>query len=221
MCDSSGDIWDRQAVRYVSLLLCLALVGTTSALFAQESINEVMERMKSTSAVSIAYRETRYLELFEKPVEASGTLYGMPPDLLIKEQRSPSREVLGVFADRYYYFNPTGEVRRTRAKDPEDPLNLHITAFQSLANGNLSLMYDVYDVAFVSEPDRWYLILTQKNVPRSPVRITVSGPERQRADRMEIHEDNGDRSVYQLEKDGEGESVRGSIDRLVSEITGR
>ena len=211
----------RKPSRLAYFVVFQALIVAGYPVFALDTVAAVMKRMESDSAVRIAYRETRYLELFEKPVETSGYLYGMPPDILIKEQLEPSREVMGIFADRYYYFNPAGEVRRSRAKDPEDPLNLHIMAFQALANGNQTILYEVYQVSFYTEPGRWYLILTEKNQPRSRVRITVSGAEDRRADKMEIHEEDGDRSVYRLEEDSEGEDVRAAVRGLEAELTGR
>lgn len=202
------------------LILLTAVIGSGPAL-AEDSVAAVMARMKSTSATRIAYRETRTLELFEKPQEASGLFYGMPPDLLIKEQLTPSREIMGILKDHYYYFNPESGVHHSRARDPDDPMNLHIIAFQALANGDWELMTELYNVAFFTEPGHWYMILSDKNESRSLLRITVSGSAGQAADKMEIHEADGERSVYRLEKDSEGESIKSTIQRLEAELTGQ
>ncbi|MCI0654549.1 MAG: hypothetical protein L0Y39_08750, partial [Methylococcaceae bacterium] len=191
------------------------------AAFAQDSVGAVMGRMKSESAVRIAYRETRYLELFEKPVESSGMFYGMPPDALIKEQWTPSREVMGILKDHFYYFNPASGLHQSRARDPDDPMNLHISAFQALANGDQDLLHELYKVSFFSEPGHWYMILSDRNGSQSQVRITVSGAAGQPAERIEIHEADGDRAVYRLAKDAEGESVRAAVLRLEAELTGQ
>jgi hypothetical protein len=188
---------------------------------AEDSFGEVVERMKSTSAVRIAYRETRYLELFEKPVESSGMFYGMPPDALIKEQLSPAREVMGILKDEYYYYNPDNGIHHSQERNPDDPMTLHIAAFQALANGNRDLLKALYRIAFFTEPGHWYMILSDRNESQSLVRITVSGAAGQPAERIEIHEADGDRSVYRLEKDAEGEGVRSSVLRLEAELTGR
>ncbi|MCI0667830.1 MAG: hypothetical protein L0Y43_07230, partial [Methylococcaceae bacterium] len=73
---------ERKRIRSVLglFMVCVSVIVPGRAAFAQDSVGAVMGRMKSDSAVRIAYRETRYLELFEKPVESSGMFYGMPPD---------------------------------------------------------------------------------------------------------------------------------------------
>ncbi|MGH8550182.1 MAG: LolA family protein [Methylococcales bacterium] len=188
---------------------------------AEDSVGAVVERMKSTSAVRIAYRETRYLELFEKPVETSGMFYGMPPDALIKEQLSPSREVMGILQDDYYYYNPENGLHHSQARNPDDPMTLQLAALQALANGNQDLLRELYRISFVTEPGHWYMILSDRNESQSLVRITVSGSAGQPAERIEIHEADGERSVYRLEKDAEGEGVRTSVLLLEAELTGQ
>ncbi|MGH8556940.1 MAG: LolA family protein [Methylococcales bacterium] len=209
-----------QAFRgFFSVLLSAIVVSCP--VFAQDSVDAVLERMKSTSANRIVYQETRYLELFDKPVEASGMFYGIPPDSLIKEQLTPSREVMGILKDRLYYFDPANGVRHSQARDSEDPMNLHIAAFQSLANGNRDLLNDLYSISFFTEPGHWYMILSDKNKSRSLIRITVSGSTQHPADKIEIHEADDDRSVYRLAKDAEGEDIRTAVLRLIAELTGQ
>lgn len=200
-------------------LSCLAGILAWHAVLAEDSVKAVVERMKSDSAVRIAYRETRYLELFEKPVEASGKFYGMPPDSLIKEQLKPSREVMGILKDHYYYFNPENGQHHSKFRDPADPLNLSISAFQALANGDQTLLNALYRISFFTEPGHWYMILSDQNASQPLVRITVSGPAGRPADKIEIHESDGDRSVYRLQKDGEGEEIRAAVRRLEAELT--
>lgn len=188
---------------------------------AQDSVDQVLQRMKSASAIRIAYRETRYLELFDKPVEASGRFYGMPPDTLLKEQLKPTREIMAILNDRLYYLDVARHLSHSQRKDPDDPMSLEITAFQALANGNRDLLNELYTISFATEPGHWYMILSGKNESKSLIRITVSGPSNEPADTIEIQEKDSDRSVYHIAKDAEGESVRTAIRNLEAELTGQ
>ena len=82
-------------------------------------------------------------------------------------------------------------------------------------------MDDYYRISFFSEPGHWHMILSDKNRADSLVRITVSGASGQPADKIEIHQADGDRSVYRLEKDGEGKSIQAAILQLEAKIVGR
>lgn len=201
---------------------CLLLSGAflCSSALSEDSVTAVIERMKSPFAIRIAYQETRYLELFDAPVDCSGFLYSLPPDGLIKEQKTPSREILGMLNQHFYYFNPQTGIHHARPREVDDPVDLRISAFQALANGNPEQLLEIYAVSFYTEPGRWYMILTEKNAAESQIRITVSGAAEQAADRFEIHESDGDRSVYELKKDAEGEKVRIAFRQLERELTG-
>jgi hypothetical protein len=65
------------------------------------------------------------------------------------------------------------------------------------------------------------MILSDKTAASALVRITVSGAAEEPADRIEIHQADGDRSVYLLAKDAEGEDVRSTIRKLEGELSGR
>ncbi|MCI0668665.1 MAG: enoyl-CoA hydratase/isomerase family protein [Methylococcaceae bacterium] len=146
---------------------------------------------------------------------------GAPPRRVSELPAPPSREVMGILKDHFYYFNPASGLHQSRARDPDDPMNLHISAFQALANGDQDLLHELYKVSFFSEPGHWYMILSDRNGSQSQVRITVSGAAGQPAERIEIHEADGDRAVYRLAKDAEGESVRAAVLRLEAELTGQ
>lgn len=214
---------DRKRHRTGREFIVAGLIGIAAcgAAAAQDTVEAVLERMKSVSAVRIAYEQIQYLEFFEKPVESSGMLYGMPPDSLVKEQLLPEREIMGILKDHLYYFDPKMGFRSSRARNPEDPLDLHIAAFQALANGNHGLLNAVYEVSFFTEPGHWYMILTDKTASEPLIRITVSGAAGKPADKFEMHESDGDRSVYQLRNHKAGEEIRAAVLRLEAELTGK
>lgn len=187
---------------------------------AQDSVGTVLERMKSTTATRLAYQETRYLELLEKPVKGSGYFYAMPPSLLIKEQTQPNYEIMAIRGNRLYYLNSDRGLHHIQDANNEDPIYIQLGAFLALVNGNRALMDALYRVSFVSEPGYWYMILMDKKNDEPLVRITVSGPTGQVADKFEIHQADGDRVVYTLKMDGEGDAVKASILELEAKLTG-
>src|SRR5665811_2460809 len=102
------------ALVFASMLISFMAVNISRA---DDSLAALMQRMKSDTAVRIAYQETRTLELMEKPWQGSGYLYSLPPDIMIKEQLLPERLLMGIDGDNMFYFDPIKDVRHQGEMD--------------------------------------------------------------------------------------------------------
>ena len=189
---------------------------------AEDTLEAVMARMKPQTAVRISYRETRYLDLLNNPWHGSGYLYALPPDLMIKEQLQPQREVMAAGSTDLYYYDPVNDVRHHKAVDPDDALSLHVNAFQALINGNTSLLGDLYRLRFTAAARQWQVTLDslseEGDVPLTT--ILMSGKAAAPADRIDVFLADGDHSEYRLRRDAEGEQVKQHILQLYAEVKG-
>jgi alkanesulfonate monooxygenase SsuD/methylene tetrahydromethanopterin reductase-like flavin-dependent oxidoreductase (luciferase family) len=181
-----------------------------------------MARMKPQGAVSIHYDEVRYLELLDKPWHGSGFLYALPPDKMIKEQWKPNREIMGADGKRLYYYDPSNDVRRSTEMRANDPAAAHVDAFRALLNGNRELIDSLYRVEFLSTPERWQLTLTSKTaeIGATLAKIVISGLPEKPADKIEIHQADGDRSKLALLPEPASESLHAKVNALYKELQG-
>ena len=104
------------------MLVILTVISFAKPVLSDDTLATVIQRMQPESAIKIAYQETRYLELMEQPWKASGYLYALAPDVLIKEQQQPVREIMGANDDKMFYYDPVNDVRHHGLMTPDDPI---------------------------------------------------------------------------------------------------
>ena len=207
-----------------SLLLVFSLfLFLGKPAYANETLAEVMARMKPDSAVKIHYRETRYLELLDEPWQGSGYLYALSPDVLIKEQWYPQRQVMGARGRDLFYFDPFNDVRHHGEMQTDDPVSFHVLAFKALINGDRQLLQEIYQLEFNSSVERWTLTLTAKqpSAQNTLATIIIAGEPGQVASSIKVIQADGDRSEFVLEREAEGEKLQTKVARLLTELQGQ
>lgn len=204
----------------IATILALAFIACIKPVHSEDTLASVMQRMRPESAVRIAYRETRFLELMREPWQATGFLYALAPDVLVKEQQTPVREVMGASRDQMYYFDPARDVRRHREMDSDDPLSLNVAAFKALVTGDRQLLGKMYRFEFCSNPEQWTLTLTGHKVKKPTVKIIVTGSAGQQANKIVVQQPDGDRSEFILTEAVRGEHLKDSIRQLNQELIG-
>jgi len=199
------------------LLLMVFFINNADA---EDSIDALMQTMKSNVAVKMAYQEIRTLELMDKPWHGSGYMYSMPPDLMIREQLKPKRLLMAVKADKMYYFDPDNHIRHEGEMDDGSPLSLNVAVFKALMNADNELLRDMYLIDFSSQPKRWIMSLKSKQQSDSGFNIVVSGLSDQQVDTIIIKQPDGDQSEFILEQQGTGNEVKTTLLKLEQELTG-
>ena len=187
---------------------------------ANDSLAELMQRMKSEAPVKIAYKETRILELMDQPWLGSGFMYSKQPDLMIKEQLKPNRLLMGVKGENLFYFDPAKNIRHQSEMNELDSISLSVAVFKALINADEKLLNKLYQVKFSSHPQRWVMTLTKKNDPDSSFNIIVSGLAEQRVDTLVVNKEDGDTSEFMLH---EVTSIKSDtvVDKLYLELQGK
>lgn len=216
----------RLIVKCKTLLLTAVQNGLLLMVFfinnadAEDSIDALMQTMKSNVALKMAYQEIRTLELMDKPWHGSGYMYSMPPDLMIREQLKPKRLLMAVKADKMYYFDPDNHIRHEGEMDDGSPLSLNVAVFKALMNADDELLRDMYLIDLSSQPKRWIMSLKSKQESDSGFNIVVSGLSDQQVDTIIIKQPDGDQSEFILELQGTGNEVKTTLLKLEKELTG-
>ncbi len=204
----------------VSLFLWLIFTVFTEPTFSEDTLAAVLKRMQPEFAIKIPYQETRYLELMQEPWQASGFLYALPPDVLVKEQRTPVRELMGVNGDKMFYFDPTNDIRHHTVMEPDDPLSLNVAAFKALVTGDKKLLVKMYQIDFSPSPGHWTLTLTGHEDDDFPIKIEVTGDTGEQARQITVHQPDGDRNEFMLAEAARGEHLEKTIQGLNQELLG-
>ncbi len=199
------------------LLVIFLLSGNS---YAEDSLSSLMQRMQSETAVKIAYQEIRTLELMDQPWHGSGYMYSIAPDLMIREQLKPKRLLMGIKADKMFYFDPGHSMHHQTDMDDDNPLSLNIAVFKALVTADEALLRRMYLIEFSNKPARWVMTLKSKLQSQSEFSIVVSGLTEQPADTIIIKQADGDLSEFMLQQVAQGDKVKKVANRLYSELTG-
>ncbi len=207
-------------IRKLILLAFCGLIFQVSAGQAGETLESVMLRMKPQTLMKIHYKETRYLELLDQPWSGSGYFYAMP-DGMVKEQWYPQREIMAAKGSKMYYFDPFADVRYQGEMDGGS--GIQAIAFKGLISGDLSLLQQYFKSDFKSTDNDWEIILntSNKDLAEQISKIVISGFSAKPASKIEVLLADGDRHVFQLKKQTEGESLQNKVTQLFKELQGR
>ena len=203
-----------------SLILGLALYVFAIPVYAEDTLATVMKNMQLESAVQIAYQETRYLELMQEPWQATGFMYALSPDILVKEQRTPVREIMGASGDEMFYYNPINDVRHRGVIEIDDALSLNVAAFKALITGDRQLLEKIYQIDFSSKREQWRLTLIGHWDNEVTVKIIVTGLAGQPANKIVVHQPDGDRSEFILAEAARGDYLKDTVQQLNRELLG-
>jgi hypothetical protein len=200
-------------MKYIGLLL-LFLISSSS--HSRETLQAVLKRMHTQTAVKLAYQEQKNLELIDQPWQGEGFLYSMPiADIMIKQQLKPDAILMAVVDRQLYYYDQSRQIRHQGTLDDDNPFSLNIAVFKALMSQDMVLLEQFYQLDFTSLNNRWQLTLKDKQSPESDFSILISGPLQQPADTIVIHQTDGDQSTMRLKKVAEGEAVKQQIKLLI------
>ncbi len=210
MCCKASALW------VAILLSCLM----PESLFAEDTFSTVIARMKPETAVRLSYQETRFLGLLDAPWQGSGYMYAMTPDIMVKEQTKPVREIAGASGQQMYYFDPVNNIRHQQTIAEDDPISLNVVVFKALVNGDQALLEKMYQIDFFSGLKVWRLTLTAKSklARESLAKVEISGLPEQPADKIIVYQADGDYSEFVLKQDGTGEVIQDEVTRLYQQL---
>ena len=194
----------------ISVFFMLIVWSIPKPAVCEDTLQSVMSRMKPDSAVAISYQENRYLSLMSDKWTGSGSFYALLPDVMIKEQQQPEKELMAIRGNDFYYLNQeSGQKHQGEMADQDGPA-AYIAAFKGLMNGDLNSLTKLYDIDFIAKSSGWIItLITKKNdASNEGIKIIMQGPPEQAANKLELIMADGDRTEFLLGLASSGEAVK-------------
>lgn len=190
--------------------------------YAQDSLSALMQRMHSDSAVKMSYQQTRTMELFDQVWHGNGYMYSTPAGIMLREQLKPNRLLMAVNKDSLFYYDVEKQIRHQGTMQEGDPLLLQFAVFQALINADEVLLKHLYQIDFVTKPERWLMTLTPKQTDVG-ISIVVSGHLLQKLDTIIIKQADGDLSEFMLQTEEKvsSENISIIVNQLYAELVGK
>lgn len=177
-------------------------------------LSALLQGMRSTSGVVAHFTETKELALLSSPLEATGTIYFVPPGRLVRVVTTPGRSRLVVDGDKVRFEDDTG--RKSLDLSASPMARQMIDSFVVLFNGDEKRLKELYTTEFKVDGDTWHLHLLPRSAPldRMIASFDLSGSGA-RIDRMESVEPDGDRTVTRF---GDTDSQHRFGDKELAEL---
>ncbi len=143
--------------------------------------------------------ERKYLKVLTAPLELRGTLTYVAPGKLEKRTLSPKAETLTVEGDRLTIESTARNEHRTLRLQDYPVLWAFVESIRSTLSGDIQALERFYRIELEGGQEQWrlYLVPRDKEV-RTVISLVRIGGSRDRVDRIEVNEANGDRSVMKV-----------------------
>jgi len=185
---------------------------------AEDTLVTVLERMRSTTAIKLAYQETRFMDMLDQPWHGRGFMYSAPGNIMIKEQTEPEKILMAIIDDKMFYYDIDNDIRHQGTLDEDNPMSLNIAVFKALMSADRKLLEQFYHIDFIPGETHWKIILSDKNAPKSDFKIIIQGPAGQAANHIVIQQNEDDKSVLELSQTTTDSSVEQHIQALLKQL---
>lgn len=187
----------------VMLLLASAALAELAGPAASWGLPQLMAAMRQVPAATARFVERKQMRVLDQPLQSSGKLIYVAPDLLQKETLTPVPSRLTLNRDRLIMDQPGGKSRELALSDyPE--MGALVESIRATLAGDLATLTRHYTATLTGGPMEWSLLLEPRdNRLRdlvSAIRIRGSG---NRIRGMETMESDGDRTLMTMTPDVE------------------
>ncbi|MEN8204909.1 MAG: hypothetical protein ABFS24_02740 [Pseudomonadota bacterium] len=204
--------------KHISLLLFAATLIPLQAV-AQDTLGNVLERIRVQETRHFSYRETRNLALLAEPWQASGDMYTSPQQMVIAQQ-TPTPVLTVISAGRMLHIDTRQDINRSLTL--EQPFAVPgMEPFMLLlygATGRTELAQD-YVISFDSTGQRWSLQLAPRQQAEDGIiHMNLSGDSDHGPDQLVLEHADGDRTEWQLSLVSQGETASHELRQLLESI---
>lgn len=187
----------RLSILFAALLLALSSALATPAL-ADWDLATLMQDLARHPGGRVRFVEKKYIALLDRPVVSSGEMTYTAPDRLEKRTLQPKPELL--LLDRETLTVERGKQKFVlRLADQPEAL-VFVDSIRGTLSGNRAALERGYALHLSGTRERWSLSLlpNDQRIAALVSRITVGG-SRDRVDRIEYLQADGDRAVMSIE----------------------
>jgi hypothetical protein len=210
-------------MRLASLLLFVsvaALLPVKAA--AQDTLGNVLERLRVQETRHFSYRETRYLQLLAEPWQATGDMYISPQQMVIAQQ-SPKIVFTVITADRMLHIDAEQDINHSLKL--EQPFAVPgMEPFMQLLYGATGYVKREQDfmISFDTAGQRWLLQLApHQQTEHVIIRMQITGDSGHGPDRLVLEHADGDRIEWQLSLLSQGAAARQELQQTLNQLPAR
>jgi hypothetical protein len=178
----------------------LAVWGLAGAASGQAlTLPELLNSMATVEARQASFVEQRNISLLDKPLVISGTLSYRRPDFLERRTEAPTRELMSVSGDRLTIEWPDRHEQRTLSLNSNPTLWAFVESIRATLAGDRATLERFYWTTLSGDARRWTLTLEPRvaSVAARVKSIILTGGGNV-IGRVEVLEENGDRSVMDI-----------------------
>ncbi|MFI4914671.1 MAG: LolA-related protein [Steroidobacterales bacterium] len=181
--------------RLLGATLAAALFGQAQG--AAQDLDALMARLAQRQHGHVAFIETKYLAILDRPVQSAGELFYDAPDRLEKRTTTPRRESL--LLEHGTLRMSVGRRERRLALQDYPQIAPLIDSMRATLAGDRAALERNFTVEFTGTLEHWRLLLAPRDATlRQVVReIRIDG-EQDRLASIEIAQPDGDHSVMTL-----------------------
>ena len=193
----------RTGLLLAMLLLASAALAELPGPAASWELPQLMAAMRQVPAATARFVERKQMRVLDQPLQSSGKLIYVAPDLLQKETLTPVQSRLTLNRDRLIMDQPDGKSRDLSLSDyPE--MGALVESIRATLAGDLATLTRHYTATLTGGPMEWSLLLEPRdNRLRdlvSAIRIRGSGNQIRG---METMESDGDRTLMTMTPESE------------------
>jgi len=183
----------------VSLFILLLSSFSVSQLKADESvIQTVFEKLASQSHNDVQYTEKKYSSFFEDEMILTGVLRYIPPDTVIREQKTPEALRFEIKGEMVNILR-NGESKLVKL-DGAPALQVFVDSLRAILAGDLGSLKTYYKIKFSGDVSSWKIVLQPRDNKLGAYIDTIKfagtlGQIKQ----IEVHESDEDWSEMKLE----------------------
>lgn len=195
-------------IQLTSLLVTLAAALCTAQAMAQDTLDDVLQRVRIQDNLHFSYRETRHLQLMLEPWLATGDMHLSPRQMVIA-QHKPTTVTTVITRDQLTHDDSEKALHRTLML--EQPFAVPgMEPFMQLLYGTagFSELEGDYVISFSATTDRWQLNLEPRgHIKQDIVRMQLSGDSDRGADHLMLLYKDTDRTEWQLSLVSQGKDA--------------
>ena len=203
-------------IRLTSLLVTLAAALCAAQATAQDSLDDVLQRVRIQDNLYFSYRETRHLQLMMEPWLATGDMHLSPQQMVIA-QHKPTIVTTVITRDQLTHDDSEKALHRTLTL--EQPFAVPgMEPFMQLLYGTagFSELEEDYEISFSATMDRWQLNLEPRwHINQDIARMQLSGDSNRGADHLVLLYKDTDRTEWQLSLVSQGTDAAIKMQRFL------
>lgn len=185
-------------------LLALAAARPCPADQRDWSLAILLRELAAVPAIDAQFRETKWLQVLDRPMRLTGVLRYRRPDYLKRQLVLPQRELIEVSGERLRLESAErGQIELDLRDYPE--IAAFVAVFRATLAGDGEQLAELFEVDFGGPAEAWQLRLKPRQNRLAEVldSVLISG-RKARLTEIDIRDADGDRSLMTLYPSGPG-----------------